>query len=143
MGTDMTAMIDRRRLLAALGSGLLAAAAGCEGPKDYSQFVPPEGAARKALEAALNAWKGARPPRRVEDTKPPVEVVDSKWKAGRQLTDYQIVKEEPPAGQGPRWFTVKLTLQKPAGTQEVRYAVVGNDPLWVYSEDEYKKLSGM
>jgi hypothetical protein len=143
MESVMPVLIDRRRVLATLGSGLLVAAAGCGGPKDYSQFVPPTDSARKALEAALNAWKGGRPPGRIGDNKPPVEVLDSKWKAGRQLADYQIVKEEPPAGNGPRWFTVKLTLQKPAGTQEVRYAVVGNDPLWVYSEDEYKKLSGM
>jgi hypothetical protein len=95
------------------------------------------------LEAALSAWKGGQAHGRVANSAPAIEVLDSKWKAGQRLADYQIVKEEPAAGTGPRWFTVRLTLQKAAAPQEVRYAVVGIDPLWVYSEDEYKKLSGM
>jgi hypothetical protein len=52
-----------------------------------------------------------------------------------------VLKAEPaePA-QGPKVFSVRLTMQKPAGELVVRYYVVGKSPLWVYREDDYKKL---
>ncbi len=135
----MQSATTRWRLLAGFCLGLLAA--GCSaGAKDYSAFVPPPDSARKALQASLDAWKAGQPMGRVE-SKPPIDVLDSRWRAGQKLTAYEITKEEPPEGIGPRWFTVKLTTAR--GTQEVRYAVVGNDPLWVYSEDEYNKVSGV
>lgn len=135
----MYGTMTRRRLLAGGCLGLLAV--GCNaGAKDYSAYVPASDSARKALQASLDAWKAGRPLGRVE-ARPPIDVLDSKWRAGQKLTAYEITKEEPSEGVGPRWFTVKLTTSK--GAQEVRYAVVGNDPLWVYSEDEYNKVSGV
>ena len=101
-------------------------------------FTPPADKARAALEAALNHWQNGKPPGTVPGTKPTVEVVDSKWKGGQQLKSYEILSEEP--GTEPRFFKVRLTLAK--GAQEVRYAVLGIDPLWVYREEDFQLLSG-
>lgn len=136
----MTIVMNRRRLLAGFVLGLLAVA-GCRSrAKDYSAFVPASDTARKALQTALDAWKAGQVPSQLARATPPIQVIDSKWKAGQKLTSYEILKDEPSEGIGPRWFTVRLTLAK--GAQEVRYAVVGDNPLWVYSEDEYNKMSG-
>ena len=130
----MTILTNPTRLL--LAAALFAL--GCaKGGKD-SDFTPAADNARKALEAALNHWQAGNPPGTIPGTKPPVEVLDSKWKSGAKLTAYEILAEE--AGAGPRTFTVRLTLGK--GTEEARYIVSGIDPLWVYREEDYKKLSG-
>jgi len=63
-------------------------------------------------------------------------------KRGHKLGSFEIVSHEPNQG-GPQWFSVKLVLKKPAGEQMVRYCVLGNDPLWVYREEDYNKTSGM
>jgi hypothetical protein len=103
-------------------------------------FTPPADKARQALESALDHWKSGNPPGAVPATSPAVEVVDSKWKAGQKLKSYEIVGEEP--GREPRFFKVRLTpAQGPP--QDVRYAVVGINPLWVYLEEDYQKLTGM
>jgi hypothetical protein len=129
----------RRHLLAAAAGGLLALA-GCSKGGRVEDFTPPTDGARKALEAALKHWQGGHPPGAVPGTSPAVEVVDSKWKAGQQLKAFEIVKDEP-AAQGPRFFTVRLTLAK-GPPVEVRYAVLGIDPIWVYRDDDFKKMSG-
>ena len=77
------------------------------------------------------------------DTKPPVEVEDAKWKAApKQLRDFEILGEdERPTDAVPRYFKVKLTMIS-GPPQEVRYVVFGIDPLHVYREQDYDKLSG-
>jgi hypothetical protein len=125
-------------VLAAAG---LALSAGCSrtGSKD-SDFIPSSGSARKALESALKSWQSGKPPGAVEGANAPkVQAVDSRWQAGQKLVAFEIVKEEQ-AGDGPRWLTVRLDVGK--GPQEVRYAVFGIDPLLVYREEDYQKLSG-
>ena len=127
----------RQTLFAALLLGAVVVA-GCSksGPE---KFIPSEGQARQALETALNAWKnGQEKPGGLKLGKVGVEVVDAAWSAGQKLSAFEIVSEEP--GQGPRFFTVKLTL--PKGPETVKYVVLGNDPLWVYTEAAYNKLSG-
>ena len=114
--------------------------AGCSPGGKVEDFTPPTDNARKALEAALNHWKVGNPPGTVPGTSPTVEVLDSKWKAGQKITDYEILGEDA-AGLGPRTFNVRLRPAKGA-PQEVRYVVVGIDPLWVYRDEDYKKMSG-
>ncbi len=128
-------------------TGLLASAvlmgvcAGCAS-KGYDKYYPSEDKARQALEAALNAWRDGKKPGSVEGAPVPVQVVDSEWLHGKRLQSYEIVGEEP--NEGPRVFSVRLTLQRPAGQQAtVRYYVVGKDPLWVYREADYKGPAGM
>jgi len=129
-----------RRSRSALGWGfLLLLAAGC-GDKGYDRFIPSDSSARKALETALGAWQNGQRPGRIGSGPPAIEVIDAKWKAGQRLGAYQILKEE--AGKGPKWFSVRLTLQQPSGEQVVRYVVLGQDPIWVYREDDFKRLSG-
>lgn len=114
---------------------------GCGGSPSYT---PPEGAARSALEAALEAWKGGAKAGSVKN--PPaglakVQAVDSDWSAGRKLAAYEIVGETA-SGQGPMQFDVKLTIrnQKP---KEVAYFVVGRDPVWVFRDKDYQQSKGM
>ena len=120
----------------------VAALAGCSGKGgQVGDFTPPEANARKALEAALNHWKGGGQPGDVPGTAPVVHVTDSKWKAGQQLSSYEITGEEPVTGSGPRVFLVRLTPGKGAPV-ETKYAVLGIDPLLVYRDEDFQKLSG-
>ena len=111
--------------------------------KSVSDFMPSTDNGRNALEAALNYWKAGNPPGTVPGTTPPVEVVDAKWKAApKQLKEFEITGEDaPPADSTSRYFKVRLTMK--SGTkQDVRYVVVGIDPLWVYGEKDFEALSG-
>lgn len=120
---------------------LLVVGTGCWN-KSYDKYIPSDDKARQALEAALSAWRDGKKPGPVEGAPMPVQVVDTKWQAGQKLKDFEILQDEP--GDGPRVFSVRLTLQKPAGQKVVvRYVVLGKDPLWVYREDDYKAPAGM
>jgi hypothetical protein len=126
-------------LLSALACALLAPL-GCSRQGTKSQdFTPPADKARQALEAALNHWQSGKPPGTVPETSPTVEVVDSKWRGGQKLKSFEILAEE--SGTEPRFFKVRLTLTQ-GQPIEVRYAVVGIDPLWVYREEDFNALSG-
>jgi hypothetical protein len=118
--------------------GLLACV-GCSRQK-VEDFKPSTDRARKSLEAALNHWLSGQPPDKVPGTSPAIQVIDSKWKSGQKLMSYEILGEEP--GSDPVFFKVRLTLAK-GGVQEVRYAVVGIDPLLIAREEDYQGLSGM
>jgi hypothetical protein len=126
------------RLLALTGALFLLA--GCSPGGKVEDFTPATDNARKALVAALDHWKAGNRPGTVPGTAPAVEVLDSKWKAGQKITAYEVLGEDP-AGPGPRTFKVRLTPTQGAPL-EVRYVVVGIDPLWVYRDEDYKKVSG-
>jgi hypothetical protein len=119
---------------------VLLAGAGC-GARDYSRYVPSDDRARQALEAALAAWQKGQAVGKVEGGPVPIQVVDSRWRQGQKLGSFEILKEEP--AEGPKVYSVRLTMAKPAGVQTVRYLVVGKEPLWVYREDDYRKPAGM
>ena len=127
------------RLLVPICGLILLAGCSRQGTRNQD-FNPPSDKARKALESALEHWQAGNPPGTVPGTSPKVEVMDSIWKGGQKLTSFEILEEE--AGSEPRFFKVRLTLAK-GPPQEARYAVMGIDPLWVYREEDYKKLSGM
>jgi hypothetical protein len=129
-----------RGTLLALGALVgLVVLAGCVGRRN-EDFIPAAGNARKALEAALKSWQDGKPPGTLADVSPKVEVIDSRWKAGQQLSQFEILKEESNE-QGHRLFTVRLTPPK-GSAFEAKYVVFGLDPLWVYREEDFKKLSG-
>ncbi len=131
-----------RRLIRGIAWGLLlTVVSGCN--RGYDKYVPCEDKARQTLEATLNAWRDGKKPGVIEGAPVTTEAVDSRWRSGQQLRDYEILNEEPHE-QGPRVFSVRLTMAKPAGQQvTVKYYVVGKDPLWVYREDDYKAPAGM
>jgi hypothetical protein len=130
--------LTARRLLP-LVFVLFAAALGCSHHTD-EEYMPAQEVSRKALEAALTAWQNGQEPGTI-DGETPVEVADSKWKSGQKLSKFEILSEEP--GDGPKVFSVRLTLKQPASQQTVRYVVVGRKPIWVYREEDYKGSAGM
>lgn len=113
---------------------------GCNRNPKKEDFVPNEGSARAALEAALSAWKSGQPPGRIEGQTPPVEVFDFKWTGGQKITGFAIGSEDTNA-EGHRRFNVTLTLST-GEKQEARYVVLGKNTLSVYREEDYQKLSG-
>ena len=134
-------MFTRRSQLVCLALGaLLVVSAGCSNGS-YNKYIPSDDKARQALEAALNAWQQGKKPGPIEGAPLAVEAVDSRWQAGQVLRSFEVLSEE--KSEGPRIFSVRLTLQKPAKQQTVRYIVLGKDPLWVYREDDYKAPAGM
>lgn len=117
---------------------LMLACAGCSG-NSHDRYIPKETTARQVLEYALAAWEKGSKPGRLSAGPPAVDVFDTRWESGQKLTKWEIVEEE--QSDGPRWFKVKLTVQNRETV--VRYAVFGKDPLNVYNEESYKKMSGM
>ncbi|HUY31436.1 MAG TPA: hypothetical protein VMV69_01550 [Pirellulales bacterium] len=115
-------------------------AAGCK-KGSIKDFIPPDDAARKALTAALDAWKSGKPFGQVDATAPKIEVGESNWQGGKKLTAYEIVGPTSGDDQNKR-FTVKITLDG-AAPQETVYVVLGKDPLWVFNQIDFQKLSGM
>jgi hypothetical protein len=129
-----------RRLVGGLSLVLLAA--GC-GDRSANRYVPSEDASRKALEAALTAWRnGQTSPGLIPDTTPAVQAVDSRWASGQRLESFEVLQEEPGDG-GPRVYSVRLTMSGPGSPQTVRYVVVGITPLWVEREEDYQAPTGM
>jgi len=135
----MQLRLSKQFLLAGVCGWFLLCAAGCA-TRTTKEFVPAQGNARKALEAALTAWQNGESPQ-LANASPKVNAVDSRWKSGAKLARYEVLSEEANP-DGPS-FSVKLTLQQPPGEKTVRYIVIGKDPLWVYSEEEYKAVGGL
>jgi hypothetical protein len=125
------------RLVAA---GLLVVAAGCAGSSDPNRYYPPDDRARQAVETALTAWQNGATPGTVPGTADPVvQFVDSHNGPARKLVAFEILGLAP--GDGPRVFTVRLSLDRPAGEVRVRYYVVGVDPIWVIRQEDYDMLN--
>ncbi len=72
----------------------------------------------------------------------PIQVADSAWQAGQQVESFEIGDEEDD-GDGTKQFVVTLKMKKPPGEQSVRYFVHGRDPVWVYREEDYKRMINM
>jgi hypothetical protein len=135
--------LTRYRAIDLLGLGLLTLVlCGCGGAnRSELDILPGADKARAALEKALTAWKNGEKCGKVLGDSQSIEVVDKVWKSGGKLAAFEILRAEDKPG--PRWFTVKLTLVGSAKPQEVGYAVLGLDSLWVFRDEDYKKLSGM
>ncbi len=113
---------------------------GCDGT-GHARYTPTKDEARSSLEAALTAWRDGKPCGTI-DAKPPVHVADTAWQGGAQIEAFEIGEEEDP-GDGTKQFPVKLTMKKAGAVQDVRYIVNGRDPVWVFSEPDYKKMIDM
>jgi hypothetical protein len=127
----------RAGLVAALP--LLGFLSGCGA--SHARYTPTALEARSALDKALTAWRDGKKVGDV-DAKPPVHVVDSAWRGGQQIDAFQIGEEED-VGDGTKQFVVKLTVRKAKESQDVRYVVNGRDPVWVYREEDYKRMLNM
>jgi len=98
--------------------------------------VTPLGTARDALETTLKAWQNGQPHGKLESTSPPIEVVDSVWKRGEKLKNFDSINEESDP-DGLRWFSVRLTLGNATGSEEARYVVMGQTSLKVFRKEDY------
>jgi hypothetical protein len=114
--------------------------AGCEGT-GTARFTPDAEVARSSLQTALTAWRDGKPCGPIE-AKPPITVADSLWQNGQQIQSFEIGDEQADA-DGTKQYPVKLTLKKSGKVEEVRYMVHGRDPVWIYSETDYKRMVDM
>jgi hypothetical protein len=113
---------------------------GCDA--SHARFAPTSDEAKSSLEAALTAWRDGKPYGSAVESKPPVQVTDSAWQAGLQLESFAI-GEEKDEGDATKQFTVTLKMKKPPGDESVPYYVHGRDPVWVYREEDYKRMINM
>jgi hypothetical protein len=119
---------------------LLGVLAGCG--EENAKYKPTADEAKTSLEVALTAWRDGKPYGPIE-TKPPVHIVDSVWQGGQQVESFQIGDEEDP-GDGTKQFVVKLkTKGKSSTEQDVRFIVQGRDPVYVFREEDYKRMANM
>jgi hypothetical protein len=116
--------------------------AGCRsssGDADLAHVVPSTEQARSALTSALAAWKDGHPGGAIASASPKVEVIDSFRKSDRPLKDFEIL--------GPiefdrfRCFAVRLSIDNPAEVEVVRFLVIGNDPIWVFRQEDVERIS--
>ena len=130
---------ERLPSIGLLGLGvILAGACGCSG-KSYQKYIPASGTAREALDEVLAAWKDGKAMGRIESLSRPIQVLDSRWLKRRGLRDYEILGEV--HEDGPRCFTTRLVLDRPAEEQKVRYYVFGIEPLWVCRQEDYDMIN--
>jgi hypothetical protein len=113
---------------------------GCRGRQGPERFFPAQEKARQALEAALEGWRNGAPHGAVPGTAgPTVQLVDSHHPAGQRLVSFAVLGLAP--GDGPRVFTVGLSLENPAQEIKARYVVLGLDPLWVIRHEDFEMLA--
>ena len=113
---------------------------GCGGTLPGTPDLPaPEIAtARAAMVATLNAWKAGRRQAGTIGSKPVVGIVDS-LRAERPLLDYEVVGPLAVVDKA-RPFAVRLTLDAPLETVSARYFVLGQDPLWVFRQEDLEMM---
>jgi hypothetical protein len=104
-------------------------------------YTPTTGEAHGALDSALSAWRDGKPYGPLDGTTR-VQIADSAWQSGEVLESFEI-GEEKDEGDSTKQFEVRLKLKKPAGEKSVHYFVHGRDPVWVYREEDYKRMVNM
>jgi hypothetical protein len=124
----------------AFAAAILLLPAGC-GDTSGARYAPNADVARSSLEAALTSWRNGQACGPIEAT-PPIRVADSRWQNGQQIAAFEIGDGKADE-DGAKQFPVKLTLKKDGKVEEVRYVVYGRDPVWVYSETDYKRMIDM
>ena len=112
---------------------------GCGGAPE-KRYVPAADTARKALEAGLNQWKSGEAHGPVKGLSVTINVFDARWQGKKKLESFEILREE--KSDGPRTFIVKMKLDEDKEEKEVKYLVVGKDPLHIFREQDYNKAGG-
>lgn len=140
----MTTYRVRKAVLALSILGGLSAvtASGC-GASSAGNYVTGSVPAREALDAALTAWQKGQKLDSLTNATPAVIVGDYQWEAGQKLESYQILQEEPDPADGPKRFSVTLTLKKPLGETKAEYFIIGREPIRVYRDKDYTMLVDM
>jgi predicted small lipoprotein YifL len=122
----------------ALAAIALISVAGCGGGP---AVVPPAEAARKSIEAGLQAWATGSKPGQISGAPVTTHFVDSVWGSGRKLVAFSVTEAESTGSD--RRFLARLTLARPDAVDEVHYVVIGADPIWVYRADDYERMLNM
>ena len=113
---------------------------GCRRGNDPSQYIPAQSIARRALEMALTARKEGRTESSLPlDGKISVEVIDKYRRPGQKLNDFKVLGEV--SVNGGRWFEVELNFDEPVQSEQVRYCVLGINPLWVFAQADYEQIA--
>ncbi len=118
---------------------LLTLSIGCGGATE-KKYIPTTDVARGALEASLKMWKSGEKHGPVKGFPVPIDVYDARWPAGKKLQSYEILREE--KTDGAKTFIVKMKVDGDKEETELKYLVVGKNPLMVFQEKDYKKASG-
>lgn len=118
---------------------LLDVIAGCRGGSRAIELAPPESAtAKQVLADSLEMWKqGHRQSGVMTGIKPKIGIVDS-TRGERGLKSFEIIGPLTLFGKA-RPFAVRLELENPPETTVVRYFVLGNDPLWIYRDEDFER----
>ena len=122
----------------------LGSAPGC-GSRTNESFVPRDNLARTSLERALKSWQERKPAGAIAPAvkgEPTIQVAESDWAAGHQLSAYEISAELPREGNTCR-FQVRLTIAGAAAPVEATYHVFGKDPIWVSRDKDYAQMESM
>jgi hypothetical protein len=100
--------------------------------------APPVGPARAAIVTTLDAWKSGRRSSGKLGSNPVIGIVDSQ-RTERPLIEYEVVgplavvdKIQP--------FAVRLELDTPRETVMARYCVLGQDPLYVFRQEDFDMM---
>lgn len=117
------------------------AIAGCGGSS--SKYTPTGESAKETLTHALTAWQKGEKYGQVSNANPPINVSDFQWEGGKGLESFEILGEEPVPGQSNKMFSVSLKLKGGKSATKTKYVVVGVNPVWVYQEENFKRLLNM
>lgn len=112
--------------------------AGCGGAS-LESYTPEADKARKALEVALDAWKGGAPMKTIDAGDYKINAEDVRWRDGAKLESFEILSDEP--SDTHRIFRVRTRVK--GKDEESNYVVFGIDPIQVYREKEFVKAGGM
>lgn len=72
---------------------------------------------------------------------PAVQVNDTPWSQGDSLGSYEIVGQDTTGAE--KRFTVRLSLKKPDRVEEVQYYVIGQGPVMVFRDQDYRRNVNM
>ncbi len=114
---------------------------GCGGSTPVPAALEPPGieASTRALVASLGEWKsGKRGPGGMIAGKPAVGIVDSS-RTDRPLIGFQVAGSLGVQDKA-RAFVVTLELESPRETRTARYLVLGQDPLWVFAQEDFERV---
>jgi hypothetical protein len=117
-------------------TGLLVLALVCAGCGQSGPSDPTEG--RKALLAALDAWKGGETPDALAKRNPSIHVSDGDWKSGLRLQTYRADDEGKLVGSDVN-YSVALELKNARGKVTKKtavYAVTTHPQVLVHRQDD-------
>ncbi|MFN5796443.1 MAG: hypothetical protein ACK5AN_02845 [Planctomyces sp.] len=104
------------------------------------QYLPPEEAARVALESALTSWKSGAKLATITTGPVPVDTFDARWRDGKVLESFEILGYE--SVEDRPTFRVRVGLRG-EGVVEDTFVIVGNNPLLVFRKQDFDKAGGL